>query len=245
MVVVCDGFLVHYFMECWHFLLYFCFSLIHTIKSQIFYRILKQATKTKYRFVLRLLLSLLLPPLLLLLLLFSLMNSNVQLACNEHVNKIKCMHVFVMSIYLEILHPRWDGRIKMNQMLFECKECKKKRLKFIIFTLIAVSVRLFKIFQIDKGRMFDNHPITSHLFIEVSSWKLDFQQFIFVTNQSNSFRMSYELKEKKQEEFSQNCNAFWKLTYQPDESWFVIDSKCHFSVIIFLIDMMKFLTLST
>lgn len=35
------------FMECWHFLLYFCFSLIHTIKSQIFYRILKQATKTK------------------------------------------------------------------------------------------------------------------------------------------------------------------------------------------------------
>lgn len=31
--------------------------------------------------------------------------------------------------------------------------------------------------------------------------------------------MSNELKEEeKQEEFSQNCNAFWKLTYQPDES---------------------------
>lgn len=135
MVVVCDGFLVHYFMECWHFLLYFCFSLIHTIKSQIFYRILKQATKTKYRFVLRLLLllPLLLPRLLLLLLLFSLMNSNVQLACNEHVNKIKCMHVFVMSIYLEILHPQWDGRIKMNQMPFECKECQKKTFEVYYF----------------------------------------------------------------------------------------------------------------
>lgn len=137
------------------------------------------------------------------------------------------------------------GELKWIKCYLNVKNVKKKRLKFIIFTLIAVIVRLFKIFQIDKGRMFDNHPITSHLFIEVSSWKLDFQQFIFVANQSNSLRMSYELKEKKQEEFSQNCNAFWKLTYQSDESWFVIDSKCHFSVIIFLIDMMKFLTLST